>query len=196
MCDLRRCVHPVSSAHRVRDGRGFTLVELLVTVSVMSILMAIAVPSFARMIAANRLTAQTNELLASLNLARLEAVRRGSSVAIRATSSGTDFHKGWKIFSDSDADGALASETDVVRVQQEFAGSITVNRVSVSGGSYVPSTDADKAYIVFSGRGVKAAGGVAYFKICDAGDTSLPGRVVRVLNAGTVSLINTNLACG
>jgi type IV fimbrial biogenesis protein FimT len=55
---------------------GFTLVELVVTLAVAGVLIGIAVPSYSRMIAANRLSTATNSFVASLNSARMEAVRR------------------------------------------------------------------------------------------------------------------------
>lgn len=177
------------------NHRGFTLVELMVTTSVLAILLAMAVPSFTRMIASNRLATQTNELVASLNLARMEAIRRSQSVAIRSTTADVDFNSGWKIFPDSDSDGTVASESDVFRISQALAGSTTITRVKLSAGAYVTSDEADKAYIVFTSRGAKAAGGSAFFKVCDSGNTAIPGRIVRVLNAGTISLVSANEAC-
>ena len=61
---------------------GFTLIELAVTVAVLAILLAIAFPSFETMINQNRLTAASNEVIAALQHARLEAVRRNGRVAI------------------------------------------------------------------------------------------------------------------
>lgn len=55
---------------------GFTLVELVVTLAVAGVLIGIAVPSYNRMIAANRLSTAANAFVASLNSTRLEAVRR------------------------------------------------------------------------------------------------------------------------
>lgn len=54
---------------------GFTLIELMVTVAVLVILVAIAIPSFTGIINANRLTAASNELVAALQYARSEAIR-------------------------------------------------------------------------------------------------------------------------
>lgn len=59
---------------------GFTLVELMVTVAVAAILIAIAVPSFSHMIASNRLNTATNEVVGALNTARLEAIKRNADV--------------------------------------------------------------------------------------------------------------------
>ena len=59
-----------------RHGKGFTLVELMVTVAVAGIIAAIAAPSFSKMISHNRLVSSGNEMIAGLQVARTEAITR------------------------------------------------------------------------------------------------------------------------
>ena len=68
---------------------GFTLVELMVTLAVAAILMALAVPSFTSVINGNRLTSTANELVSSLQLARSEALRRNTQVRVCRSLNGT-----------------------------------------------------------------------------------------------------------
>lgn len=68
-------------------GRGFTLVELLATLAVAAVLLAVAVPSFNHLIISNRLTAQANDVVNRLAQARSEAVKRGTHVEINADGS-------------------------------------------------------------------------------------------------------------
>lgn len=56
--------------------RGFTLVELMVAVLVMAVVLAFAVPGFESVVNGSRLTGAANEMLASLQAARMEAIRR------------------------------------------------------------------------------------------------------------------------
>jgi type IV fimbrial biogenesis protein FimT len=65
-----------------RDVSGFTLLELMTTILVGSVLLAIAVPSFKQMTASNRLTTQANEFVAALNLSRSEAIKRNTGVTL------------------------------------------------------------------------------------------------------------------
>lgn len=68
---------------------GFSLIELMVTIVVLAIVLAMAVPAFAALINSNRLVAQANELVASLQLARSEAVRRNAKVVLCPSSDGS-----------------------------------------------------------------------------------------------------------
>lgn len=70
-------------------ARGFTLVEMMVTVAVIAIVTAIAVPAFSKMISHNRLVSSSNEMIAALQLARAEALTRRSSTVLCASNDGT-----------------------------------------------------------------------------------------------------------
>jgi len=92
---------------------GFTLIELLVTITVLSILLALGVPSFNDFIKNNRIVAQANGLVADIHLARSEAVKRGAGSAICASDDQTTcsgdasgWASGWIVFSDINGDGA------------------------------------------------------------------------------------------
>lgn len=91
--------------HPSRRGAGFTLVELMVTIAVLAILLAIGIPAFAPLIASNRLTSATNELVAALQTARTEAIRRNVRVTVcpaapTATACSGAWRDGWMAFVD------------------------------------------------------------------------------------------------
>ncbi|MEO7071778.1 MAG: GspH/FimT family pseudopilin [Rhodanobacter sp.] len=81
-----------------RRQRGFTLLELLITVSVIAILMAIAVPSFRDVIRRNQVSSASNELLAGLSYARTEAITRGQLVSICPSADGAACSAGGKAY--------------------------------------------------------------------------------------------------
>lgn len=68
---------------------GFTLIELVVTLVVAAVIVAWGLPSFKNLIISNRLVSQTNDLIGSLNLARSEAIKRGSTVSVCKSKNGT-----------------------------------------------------------------------------------------------------------
>jgi type IV fimbrial biogenesis protein FimT len=64
------------------DSEGFTLVELLTTMAVAAILLTIAMPALNGLLRSYRLTQAANELVGAANLARSEAIQRGSRVTL------------------------------------------------------------------------------------------------------------------
>lgn len=87
--------------------RGFTLIELMVTVAVLAIVLSIAIPSFSAIILNNRLSTTADELQSSLQLARSEAVKRKKTITLcradasfeKCAESGTDWSLGWLLLS-------------------------------------------------------------------------------------------------
>lgn len=82
-------VHPASAGAGQAASGGFTLVELMITIAVLAIVLAIAVPSFQAIINRNRLVSASNEVVAALQLARMEAIRRNSRVELCPSTNGT-----------------------------------------------------------------------------------------------------------
>ena len=97
-------------------NKGFTLLELMVTVGVAAILLSVGVPSFRSVIMDNRLVRDSNQFVASINLARSSAVRFQRIATICASANfnapvptcnaTTDWSNGWIVWVDKDRDGA------------------------------------------------------------------------------------------
>jgi type IV fimbrial biogenesis protein FimT len=84
------------------EAPGFTLIELLITIFVGAILAAIAVPAFSGFLHEDRNIGQINSLVASLNYARSEAIKRASPAGVSVcpstdeqTCTGTAWSSGW-----------------------------------------------------------------------------------------------------
>jgi type IV fimbrial biogenesis protein FimT len=115
--------------------RGFTLVELMVTISILAIILGIAVPSFLGAIAKNAVAGHVNTFLADARFARTEAIKRGANVTMCrsdnaeaatptcSTAGTTDWSAGWLIFEDVDNNGAFATaKSDVlIRIQPSLS---------------------------------------------------------------------------
>src|SRR5258706_9057616 len=97
---------------------GFTIIELMVTVSVAAILMAIAIPNMRNFLRNNRLTSGVNDLLHSIQVARTEAIKRqlllggagivvcgttDPAVATAALTCTYNTFQGWFVFQDTNA---------------------------------------------------------------------------------------------
>lgn len=83
-------------------GRGFTVIEALITVAILAILLALTAPSFAKFIKDNRRASAVNDLIVSVQIARSEATRRGQRVVVcpsndaqTACADKTDWSGGW-----------------------------------------------------------------------------------------------------
>ncbi len=158
--------------------RGFSLIELMVTIAVLAILLSIGLPSFRSSLQSNRLATASNELIASLNLARSEAIRNTRGGAICPSTSGTecdgaDWGDGWIIWADENEDGAFDSGEEILRVKQAS------NRLTFGGNS---------APIAFDSRG-RRRGSVDIQITVKPSDCS-PGRdLQRRLNINAVGQI-------
>jgi type IV fimbrial biogenesis protein FimT len=71
------------------------LIELMITIAVVAILAAVALPSMQNIIKNNRLTAQANDLVTAFQFARSEAIRKNGPIRICASTNGTECAGGW-----------------------------------------------------------------------------------------------------
>ncbi len=165
----------------MKNLRGFTLVELMVTLAVVAILLTVGVPNMRDFIKNNRLTATTNAFVSSLTLARSEAVKQGRNATLcvssdQATCTGANWAQGWLAWVDLDADGTLdAGET--LRVSEPLPQAVTLagtqNSFRFNATGSVNNTDT--------------------LTVCDDRAGEL-GRQFRILSTGGVSL-NSRFAC-
>jgi type IV fimbrial biogenesis protein FimT len=121
----RRACPETRRQHR---QHGLTLIELLVALSVLVIVLAIGVPTFRDLIDYTRLTTATNSLMASANLARAEAVKRGVPVSVCTSADGascsgsTDWSEGWILFTNKgwSSPPAPGAEDEIIQVAQSI----------------------------------------------------------------------------
>jgi type IV fimbrial biogenesis protein FimT len=146
---------------------GFSLHELLTSVSVVSVLSTGTVAAMQPLLERERLTTEVNQLLTHLNLTRSEAIRRATPVTlcksvdgVRCTEAGR-WEQGWMVFVDSDNDQQIGEDEVVVRVQQSLTPGHTVElRAALARNNsitYQPSGESEKnGTFIFCGRNAAA----------------------------------------
>lgn len=134
-------------------SRGFTLLEVLIVVTIAAIVLALGIPSFQNTIVSNRLTTTANAFVSTYNEARIRAIRRNSAVQFCGSTTTTN---GTAVM--GTACGSVAGATFMLD-----AGGTTATKVAESPA--VPSgvTLTSAVAVRFNGQGFAraAAGGTA-----------------------------------
>ncbi|MCG6965331.1 MAG: GspH/FimT family pseudopilin [Chromatiaceae bacterium] len=128
--------------------RGFTLVELMVTLAMAIILLAVGMPLFSSVVGSNRAAAQVNDLVSALKLARSEAVKRATAVTVCSSDDGGcgdagGWTNGWIVYVDANDDGAVDPD-EVLRTWEALTAASTVD-VSVASVEFGPIGDSPTA---------------------------------------------------
>lgn len=98
---------------RMRRQAGVTMLEVMMGLSVASVLTTAAIPSLDNVMRSRHLVPTTHELVTTLNLARSEALARGTRVAVAARNA--NWAEGWHVFVDANNNGVLDPDETVIR---------------------------------------------------------------------------------
>jgi type IV fimbrial biogenesis protein FimT len=163
---------------------GLTLLELLITITIASILAAIAGPSFSALLKNNRLSADSNDLLADLALARSEAAKRGVRVTLCASNTGTscsgaNWADGRIVFVDRGTAGTVDAGDEILRVTSALRGPDRL----LTAASFTNNN-----YVQYRPKG--AADSTGTFTLC-AGTSS---RTITINTTGR-AMLGTNGTC-
>ena len=106
----------------MKQHSGFTLLELMITISVAAVLIAVGVPGMQDFVSSNRRAAEVNALVAALQFARSEAVARNRLVIMCPSTDGascaasTEWEDGWIVHVDLN-DDAVITDNEILRAE-------------------------------------------------------------------------------
>ena len=172
---------------------GLTLLELIVTLSIAGILLAIAVPAFTSLINSIRLSSFANELISSLHLTRSEAIKRNSRAVMCPSETGTscaadgDWHLGWLVFHDPNNNAALDAGETVILAKQALHSGLRVKSTQPTAKyiSYAPSGGAKK---------ISGAWQSGTLTLCNESGSLSPARKVIISSTGRPRTEKSTLA--
>jgi type IV fimbrial biogenesis protein FimT len=98
---------------------GFTLIDLIITLSVLSTLLAVGLPNLATQLQNNRVEATTQNLFAAIELARTKAVFSNSRATIKKQ---TEWENGWEVFLDKNHDGIRDDDEEIIQQHAKQSG--------------------------------------------------------------------------
>lgn len=164
---------------------GFTLLEMLLTLALSALLMAVAVPTLSRLLSKAAVQSAADALVGDLRYARSEAIKRAGTVSVCSSAGGVAcassaaWRDGWMVFVDADGNGRLDPEDQILRVQERLEPLASI-------GSATPAND--KRFIAYQASGMARAAAQSFILTpSGAGSASLV-RVVCVSMQGRAAL--------
>jgi type IV fimbrial biogenesis protein FimT len=161
-----------------RKKNGFTLMELMMTLAVVGVILAIAIPNFRDFLLNSRMTGAANDLLGGIQLARSEAIKRQVPVAICASANPTANppacaaqFTGWAVWVDTDDDAAIDNGEAVIASHEPPNAQLTL----ISNGSGFVSYGPDG----FSRPNVGGNAATNLVLLCDERANLLVGDIYR-----------------
>jgi type IV fimbrial biogenesis protein FimT len=183
----------------MRKTKGFTLLELLITVLLMAIVAAVAAPSMREFVLRSRIRSVTGDLVSALALARSEAILRGTDVAVCAMDATTQaqclaatpalaqckvddssqfFEQGWLVLEGSCTKGSEIAEDKILR-KFEPRPEVLFDAVPATGG------------LVFKANGV-LSGTVGTTLGFNTGSASQLKRTIQISSLGRIKVVCTS----
>lgn len=190
-----------------KSSAGFTLVELMVSLAIGVIVLTLAIPSFSELITNNRLTSTINNLVADMNLARTEAIKRNSPVVMcrsgnpvsnspvccetNATGcTSEDWSSGWLVY-------AYGNNDVTERSFDSGLGDELIKRESqLPGGIKIKTNSIGNNWLIYGPTGAIREASAALYGICNDPASGFGRRLVTVSLTGRANIDkNDSVAC-
>lgn len=166
-----------------------TLVELLIVVSILSIIVVLSLPDLRKLVHTHKVDVIHTELLSALGFTRSAAISRGKTITLcnkkpyvdECDRGNKSWRYGWVVYSDDNENKQIDSGEEILLIYQNTQPSIFINF--------------NKSYIRYKNLGF-ASGYAGTFSVCNSNDTSISKQVVVSFNGRvrTVTTVN-NLVC-
>lgn len=149
---------------------GLTLIELMVTLALLSVLMAVGIPQFTSSTANSRLTSAINALSGDLSFARTEAIKRGESITVTGAANWAT--SGWTI--------TVTSGGATLRTSP-----------ALTAGATIATLPSNTTSVIFRANGRSSS--AVEFDLCDA-RSGLFGKKITLNSTGQI-ILQTKRQC-
>jgi type IV fimbrial biogenesis protein FimT len=178
---------------RSRAARGLTLVELMIVLAIASVLLGSGIPTFTSFIRSVKLTSTTNDFFGGILMARSEAAKRRSRVAMCRSADGATcataggWDQGWIVFHDANNDGnrqpgeAVVWQTQAIGKDMRVMGNLNVAK-------YISYSPTGEAKLV---GGAFQAGTIT---LCNVSATSENAREIVISSSGRPRVQRSHVA--
>lgn len=167
---------------------GFTLVEILVTITIASILAFMTAPSMSESIQNSRTKKLSGEFRVALYLAQSEAIKRGIQVSISPLqTTGNEWQTGWNIFADPNGNGTKDIDEELIQTYSKPSNGLTLvstNNVFATWLGFLPS------------GATQGDGGISGgFRICRSDVDITKSRSVTIQASGNIIVETGTTSC-
>ena len=128
-------------------SNGFTLIELMVVLAILSILSLVAAPNFISFVRNSELTSTTNSFIGAISTARSEAMKRNTYVLVTPRT-GNQWSSGWKIFVDKNFNATFDAGETIISESNDVP-----EKISITGNGTARSSAQPTPYLLFDGSG-------------------------------------------
>jgi type IV fimbrial biogenesis protein FimT len=178
-----------SSLRASGAAAGFTIIELMVALTVAAILFGIAVPAFRGVIAGNRIVTQTNELVGAVNFARSEAITRNANIVLCRTNTSTS----------TACSTSLGNWTNWIVRNVPAAAVVRRGTINTYDGTMTVTSNLSVDAVTFGSDGLARTGGVLVsdkaFTLCTSAADSDNVRTVTLGAGSRLSTVKSTGTC-
>lgn len=124
--------------------KGFTLIELVIVLAIVSLLCLIGIPSFKHMTETIHADLAVSQLYRAIQLTRSEAIKTNSIATLCPSSNGyqceKDWSKGYIVFVDRQANGSVDSDDQIIHFFKPVKGDGIITWQNFRGFDYLQMT--------------------------------------------------------